>query len=37
MINVLEAKEANKKLIETANNNGGKDNITVINIDFGEV
>lgn len=28
---------ANKLLIETANNNGGRDNITVINIDFGEV
>ena len=28
---------ANKLLIEAANNNGGRDNITVINIDFGEV
>ena len=28
---------ANKLLIETANNNGGRDNITVINIDFDEV
>ncbi|MBQ7900730.1 MAG: Stp1/IreP family PP2C-type Ser/Thr phosphatase [Clostridia bacterium] len=28
---------ANKLLIQTANNNGGRDNITVINIDFDEV
>ena len=28
---------ANKLLIDTANNNGGRDNITVINIDFDEV
>ena len=40
MLSILKSytpSEANKKLIETANNNGGKDNITVINIDFGEV
>lgn len=30
-------REANRLLIEAANNNGGRDNITVINIDFGEV
>ncbi len=29
--------EANRLLIEAANNNGGRDNITVINIDFDEV
>ncbi len=29
--------DANKLLIDTANNNGGRDNITVINIDFDEV
>lgn len=37
ILNSYTPSEANKKLIEMANNNGGKDNITVINIDFGEV
>ncbi len=32
-----DAQSANKILIDLANNNGGKDNITVINVDFEEV
>lgn len=32
-----DAQKANRILIDLANNNGGKDNITVINVDFDEV
>lgn len=37
ILNENTASDANRKLIDLANKNGGKDNITIINVDFEEV